>query len=74
MSYCNHFRDFLVLSSADLTRLTLVDLDFVPAPGCQQKNKISPFPRKLGLNSVQPVGHAEENSVLSALFHLDWVC
>lgn len=39
MSYCNHFRDFLVLSSADLTRLTLVDLDFVPAPGCQQKNK-----------------------------------
>lgn len=40
MSYCNHFRDFLVLSSADLTRLTLVDLDFVPAPGCQQKIRV----------------------------------
>lgn len=40
MSCCNHFRDFLVLSSADLTRLTLVDAASCPAPGCQQiKNK-----------------------------------
>lgn len=39
MSCCNHFRDFLVLSSADLTRLTLVDAASCPAPGCQQITK-----------------------------------
>lgn len=40
MSCCNHFRDFLVLSSADLTRLTLVDAAFGPAPvNKDNKNK-----------------------------------
>lgn len=66
MSCCNHFRDFLVLSSADLTRLTLVDLDFVPAPGCQQKNKISPFLQRIWLKfQIQWLGG---ESVLSAPF------
>lgn len=40
MSCCNHFRDFLVLSSADLTRLTLVDSASGPAPvNKDNKNK-----------------------------------
>lgn len=40
MSCCNHFRDFLVLSSADLTRLTLVDAASGPAPvNKDNKNK-----------------------------------
>lgn len=43
MSCCNHFRDFLVLSSADLTRLTLVDAASGPAPvNKDNKNKLCP--------------------------------
>lgn len=56
MSYCNHFRDFLVLSSADLTRLTLVDLDLVPGSWVSTENKISV------LSSLRVVGRLKSHS------------
>lgn len=66
MSCCNHFRDFLVLSSADLTRLTLVDAASCPAPGCQQitKHKIYCPPGRRRLT----VKHCPEPEVGRGLF------
>lgn len=72
MSCCNHFRDFLVLSSADLTRLTLVDAASCPAPGCQQitKHKIYCPPGRRRLT----VKHCPEPEVGRGLFFFSLDC